>query len=177
MDLRVVRTKRSIINAFIELRAKKPLEKITVKELADLAFINKATFYQHYQDIYDLAETLENEAIESVLKDIPHPEYLLTNPKEGFRELADAMASQNQLFGILFSGSRSDMLINRLEDGLRNLTFSRHPEYIDDLEFDLLLTVLIQGCFRAFLKHAEKNYDAVIEILADMNECLITKYR
>lgn len=43
MDLRKQRTKNSIINAFIQLRASKPLEKITVKELAELAYINKAT--------------------------------------------------------------------------------------------------------------------------------------
>ena len=54
MDLRRQRTKNSIINAFIQLRASKPLEKITVKELSELAYINKATFYTYYQDIYDL---------------------------------------------------------------------------------------------------------------------------
>ena len=61
MDLRKQRTKNSIINAFIQLRAKKPLEKITVTELAELAYINKATFYTYYQDIYDLSEQLETE--------------------------------------------------------------------------------------------------------------------
>ena len=45
MDLRTERTKRSIANAFLELRKQKPIEKITVKELAELAFINKATCY------------------------------------------------------------------------------------------------------------------------------------
>ena len=35
MDLRIERTRRSIINAFIELRSKKSLEKITIKELSD----------------------------------------------------------------------------------------------------------------------------------------------
>lgn len=41
MDLRAQRTRRSIINAFIELRALKPLEKITVKELSERALITK----------------------------------------------------------------------------------------------------------------------------------------
>lgn len=44
MDLRIERTRRSIINAFIELRSAKNIEKITVKELAEKACINKATF-------------------------------------------------------------------------------------------------------------------------------------
>ena len=52
MDLRVEKTRKSIINAFIALRAKKPLEKITIKELCEKAMINKSTFYSHNADIY-----------------------------------------------------------------------------------------------------------------------------
>ena len=74
MDLRTERTKRSIINAFLELRSKKPLEKITVKELSELAFINKATFYTHYQDIYDLSEQLETEFVTNILNQITYTE-------------------------------------------------------------------------------------------------------
>ena len=70
MDLRVKRTKTNIINAFLRLCAKKPPERITVKELADLAEINKATFYLHYKDIYDLLETLENDLFERVFDSI-----------------------------------------------------------------------------------------------------------
>ncbi|MDE7423419.1 MAG: hypothetical protein K2N51_06965 [Lachnospiraceae bacterium] len=36
MDLRTKRTKHSIINAFIQLRSQKPLEKITIKELSEI---------------------------------------------------------------------------------------------------------------------------------------------
>ena len=56
MDLRIEKTERAIKNAFIELRAKKTLEKITVKELCAEACINKSTFYSHYEDIYALSE-------------------------------------------------------------------------------------------------------------------------
>ena len=63
MDLRVKKTRKSIVDAFIELRQIKPLEKITVKELASKAMINKETFYLNYQDIYDLEDSLESELI------------------------------------------------------------------------------------------------------------------
>ena len=58
MDLRVEKTKGSIVNAFLSLRARKPLEKITVKELCQLARINKSTFYTHYSDIFALSHAL-----------------------------------------------------------------------------------------------------------------------
>ena len=51
-DLRIRKTETAIKNAFIELRAKKPLEKITVKELCDLALINKSpTPYDRKADL------------------------------------------------------------------------------------------------------------------------------
>ena len=77
MDLRIERTRRSIINAFIELRSAKNIEKITVKELAEKACINKATFYQHYHDIYDLSGQLEDELIRNVINSIPDPELII----------------------------------------------------------------------------------------------------
>ena len=86
MDLRVKKTKNSIINAFLKLRAKKSLERITVKELSDLAEINKATFYLHYKDIYDLSETLENELFERVFNNIEHPNSALSDPKLFIRD-------------------------------------------------------------------------------------------
>lgn len=53
-DLRVKKTKRAIRQAFERLLMTRPLSKITVTELAKEAEINKATFYLHYTDIYDL---------------------------------------------------------------------------------------------------------------------------
>lgn len=52
-DLRVQKTRNSIRGQFIQLIKTKPVNKITVTELASLAQINKGTFYLHYPDIYE----------------------------------------------------------------------------------------------------------------------------
>lgn len=176
MDLRIQRTKKSIINAFIELRAKKPIEKITVKELSDRALIHKATFYTHYSDIYDLSQQLENEVMVSILNDMPHPEYLIANPKEGVRELYYAFKGQGRLFNILFSGSRQGILIERIEAAIKEKIYSKYPEYKTNLEKDLLLSVLIHGNFHAFIAHDDKNSKEVNEILGNIAECLLKNY-
>lgn len=67
-DARVRYTKMVIKNSFTALLEKKPLNKITVKELCESAEINRATFYRYYQDTYDLMETMEQEFLEEVLK-------------------------------------------------------------------------------------------------------------
>ncbi len=74
MDLRIKKTKNNIHNAFLQLRAKKPLERISVKELCEIAEISKATFYLHYKDIYDLSETLQQNVIKDILGYLSDPE-------------------------------------------------------------------------------------------------------
>ena len=64
-DQRVRLTKSLIKDAFLELLSRKNVRHITVRELCEKAQINRATFYAHYMDIYDLKEQLENELLES----------------------------------------------------------------------------------------------------------------
>ena len=77
MDIRIEKTKTAIHNTFLELRSKKPLEKITIKELCEKAQINKSTFYSHYKDIYDLSDQLETDVVASVIEAIPNPQNCL----------------------------------------------------------------------------------------------------
>ena len=46
-DARVRYTKMRIREAFLQCLRKKPVNKVTVKELCQLAVINRATFYTH----------------------------------------------------------------------------------------------------------------------------------
>lgn len=54
MDRRVMRTKRNIYLAFFTLLQKKPMDEITVTELAELADMNRKTFYRHYQNVQEV---------------------------------------------------------------------------------------------------------------------------
>ena len=67
-DQRVRLTKTMIKNAFLELLSAKNIRHISVRELCEKAQINRATFYSHYMDIYDLKEQLENQLIESLME-------------------------------------------------------------------------------------------------------------
>ena len=58
-DLRVRITHRMLIDAFLQLRAEKPLRKIPVRELCERAGVGRGTFYAHFLDVYDLNEKLE----------------------------------------------------------------------------------------------------------------------
>lgn len=62
-DLRVLRTRKLIMDAFIDLSGKKEFKDITVKDITTEALINRATFYYHFEDIYDLLEKVLEEVL------------------------------------------------------------------------------------------------------------------
>lgn len=61
---KVTYTKMVIKDSLFTLLAEKNLHQISVKELCELADINRGTFYTHYADLYDLVDKLEAELAE-----------------------------------------------------------------------------------------------------------------
>ncbi len=173
MDLREKKTIRNIRNAFLELRAKKPLERITIKELAALAEISKATFYLHYKDIYDLSETLQNELIQNILQSIRHPAYLATDIYGFIDELFHAFYAQQSLIDILFSGSQASVLPICIEEKLSAYIHELMPETIQDAKFNIRLTYQIQGGYYAYQKYC-KDYgiEMVIDVVSSMSDVI-----
>ena len=56
-DRRVVKTKKAIRNAFAKLLSEKELDKITMKDIAEEANINRKTLYNKLR-LYNLSDTL-----------------------------------------------------------------------------------------------------------------------
>ena len=61
IDRRIRKTKALLSQGLIQLMEEKEIRDISVKELTDLADINRGTFYLHYNDIYDLLIQMEDE--------------------------------------------------------------------------------------------------------------------
>ncbi|MBP1755124.1 MAG: TetR family transcriptional regulator [Firmicutes bacterium] len=62
-DRRVRYTKMVIKESFIHLLESKDISQITIKEICTNADINRATFYSHYNDQYDLLRKIEEELL------------------------------------------------------------------------------------------------------------------
>ena len=71
MDRRVKYTKKVIKETFLNLLETKDISQITVKEICEIADVNRATFYRYYLDIYDLLEKIEEDLIEDLKNSSP----------------------------------------------------------------------------------------------------------
>jgi len=53
LDLRIQKTYKALIEAFLQLLQTKRFENITINELCELAMVRRATFYKHFADKYE----------------------------------------------------------------------------------------------------------------------------
>lgn len=87
-DLRIKKTITNIHNSFINLILKKDYSKITVKEVCNLAVINKKTFYNYYKSLdellFEMQEIMLIEYTEKI-KNLKVPEDLYKINEEFFR--------------------------------------------------------------------------------------------
>lgn len=147
LDIRIEKTERAIKQAFMELRAQKPLEKIKVKELCDLACINKSTFYAHYQDIYALANAMEDEMVEVVVESLPQLTARDVSERTEWltREMFRAFTRNQTEIGILFSGSRQGLFINRVEAAMSKCISESDPSFDADVVRKIVLSFCVSG--------------------------------
>lgn len=66
LDRRVKYTRMVLKESFIKLLEKKDISQITIKEICEDADINRATFYAHYSDQYDLLRKIEEELLDNI---------------------------------------------------------------------------------------------------------------
>ncbi len=62
-DRRIRKTQSALKSALAQLMENKRVKDISVRELTDLADVNRGTFYLHYKDVFDLLEQSENDLL------------------------------------------------------------------------------------------------------------------
>lgn len=165
-------TKNSLIQAFCILYMKKPIEKISIKELTDIAGYNRGTFYNHFEDIYDLLKHLEDSAIikikNSILENINRD-----NAKQKFIDLFIKMCEKWEYYiNVLLNGQDSPHFIERLKKEIFYTCMSvfNLPEnnikasYILDFYLSAILSILS----RWVKNHEDMSSSDVGELLKDM---------
>lgn len=64
MDLRIVKTRELIVEAFFDCLRTMNFPQVTVKHMTQMARINRSTFYKHFEDKYQLRDYVLNGILE-----------------------------------------------------------------------------------------------------------------
>lgn len=167
MDLRIIKTRKNIREAFLKLRAENPLEKIKVTQLCEIAMINKTTFYKHYQDVYALSEDIENETILSIMSRFEHMNSLFTDPAGFLRGLYFAFITHQELILTLFAG-RMDTLIGKVEQQL----IVHYPRLNSMPERRIYLSFLLWGGSHVLME-SKYQEEVLLETLTEAAQAIV----
>lgn len=123
-DRRVRYTVMIIKQSFVKLLKIKPISKITIKEICEEADINRATFYAHYKDQYDLLQQIENDIVEDINQYLGS--YDLRNASEVPAEMLDKVLeyikANSEIFDVLLN-SNGDM---KFQQEITNIIGRQH---------------------------------------------------
>jgi len=64
------KTRQTFIDVFCELYSQKPIEKISIQEIANKSGYNRSTFYQYFTDIYELLDFVESDLLNYIKEEL-----------------------------------------------------------------------------------------------------------
>ncbi len=112
------RSRRLLREAYVQLMAEKPPERITVTDIVGRAGLNRGTFYAHYKNPAALRGQMEDELVErlfGLLNKVPY-EQLLRNPLPLFLDLARFLERDREQYRQLVLSRESGPFLRQVRE-------------------------------------------------------------
>ena len=151
-DRRVARTKRAIRNSFITLLAEKELDKITIKDVADGADVDRKTVYNYYCGVYEILDEIENELVSGLRRAVEEGEFRPLDAKMAFAGVKKLVEDNFELYALLMKVDSNSRLISKIvveiREGIRNIL--KKSTFILPGKIDLAAEYVTAGVFAAY---------------------------
>lgn len=177
VDRRVVKTKKAIRSAFAQLLTQKDVNEITIKDIADIADINRKTFYSHYSGIYQILDEIEDEIVSAVndvigeinwRRDLKDPYTILT-------KLTGVINSDIDFYGHLLRTENNTNLLLKIVAALKEkicASFSAQVN-IEQETLDIVAEYMISGMLAVYRNWFNSDRQRSIEEVAGVVGVLI----
>lgn len=118
IDKRIIKTRTSIKNAFMELAQTLEISRISVSELAAKALVNRSTFYLHYTDVQAVAADIENEIADRIATYIDNfsVDDIYASTLALFKTLTKRLDENEAMKKYIIFSTNSDYIISKLKD-------------------------------------------------------------
>ena len=157
-DLRVIKTKKALVETLMQSLREKPFEDITVQYLCDNAMVRRATFYTHFADKYELFSYTIRQQYQA-FPSFQHP-LAAESTEEMYRHMVkDAinfMAEHRDVFGSLLGSQMVHVILNIIrseveQDLLPLIEASMRTNDISDLSPKFIFNFHLHAIFGSFL--------------------------
>ena len=180
VDRRVRKTRRQLRECLITLLKEKKVQDITVRELTDMADLNRGTFYLHYKDVFDLLEKTEAELQEDFNQLVcKHDAVALKKrPSVIFNEIYSLVYDNADLIEILLGENGDLNFVNRLKQLIREKCLKDWMEVFrsgNAAAFDAFFSFIVSGCICLVQYWLQTGLKETPEQMAKLTEHIITK--
>lgn len=115
-DRRIIKSKKAIKKAFMSILATKDINDITIKNIADLADVDRKTVYNYYNGTYEILNEIENEMV-STINDAMESLDLEGNLDQQisiFKKITEVINDNFEFYSILMKLNYDSQLIKKL---------------------------------------------------------------
>lgn len=180
VDRRVRKTRRQLRECLITLLKEKKVQDITVRELTDMADLNRGTFYLHYKDVFDLLEKTEAELQEDFNRLVCKHDAvdLKQRPSVIFNEIYSLVYDNADLIEILLGENGDLNFVNRLKLLIREKCLKDWMEVFrsgNAAAFDAFFSFIVSGCIGLVQYWLQTGLKETPEQMAKLTEHIITK--
>lgn len=178
-DRRVKYTKMVLRESLIELLHNKPISRITIKELCETADLNRATFYTHYADQFDLLKQIETELITDINSylDNFNIEAGETDLTQMIFRILEYIEKNKELCCVLL-GENGDMdfRTNVFQLLRERVVFEwKKNRQVDDDTAEYIYTYVVTGCIGVISKWLLDKDPKPSQSMAEFIACLVNK--
>ncbi len=171
-DRRVIKTKKAIRIAFARLLSEKDINDITVSDIAELADINRKTFYNYYSGIYKVIDEIENDIVNTfgnVLGEINYKDEL-KDPYSIFEKLTSIINTDMDFYGHFFTMNGNTNMLTKIVSLLKEKTKAEMISQTgaDETMAEMALTYMLYGMFAVFQTWFNSDRKQSIEELSEM---------
>ena len=124
-DRRVKYTKMVLKQSLLELMTDRPISNVTIKDICELADVNRGTFYKHYNDQYSLLNEIQDELYFEIKATFEKKLTDLSSAADIIKEIFRCIAAQSSLCKVL-CGNYGD------GEFLKKLMFNAHDQFIEE---------------------------------------------
>ncbi len=176
-DNRSVRnTKRRLREGLLQLLEEKPINEISVKELAERVDVNRGTFYFHYQDIYDLLRDMEADFFRQFDAKL-NGEPILRAEGSPYLRAVFSFLDENRDFCRIMLGAHGDMqfvdLVKERVDVQCRFFWQILAPGADERSSGMYNAFIINGCIGLIQEWVNDRRDLSVESISALTATLI----
>lgn len=177
VDRRVKYTKMMLKESLIQLLQIKSIDKITIKEICELADINRSTFYSHYTDQHDLINQVQQELLKDINEYLDN--YNFKGPEtESFQmivSILEYIVANAELCKVLLGKNRNRELQKEImmlvqEQALREVSYENN---MDEETIEYYTLFAVNGTIGIIQKWLQDNMKKSAREMAEMITKLI----